>query len=923
MTDSILVTKLYIPPTRSDQVPRLRLIDQLNEGLHRKLTLISTPAGFGKTTLVTSWLDHIAGDAQNEGLIANKIAWLSLDEGDNDSIRFLTYFIAALNQTEVSDSTFGTGAMHMLHSPQPPPIETILSSIINEIAVIPERVIFILDDYHLIEAQPIQDAVTYLLDHLPPQMHLVIATREDPHLPLARLRSQYQLIELRAADLRFTTAEAALFLNQVMGLKLSSEDIAALETRTEGWIAGLQLAAISMLGSEDITSFIESFSGSHRLVLDYLIEEVLDQQPESIQTFLLQTSILSRLNGAICDLLTGETHSQQTLEYLERANLFIVSLDDDRQWYRYHHLFADLLKQRLELTLPEHVIDLQNRASVWFQENGYPDEAIVHALRAGEFERASELMDSQADALWKRGEHGKLRAWLEVIPVDFIKLKPLLTIYHAYYLHSSGRHDAGDDLLGEVEQLLKSSKFPAQKGRKTAEVYLAEGEVEKLLGRYELIRALIYTFTGNVAGMIQHSNQALEYLPEKDLTWRSLAAFTLGDAYSYMGDMSASYQARAEALRSCEATGDVYYTVVAGLKLASTLKEQGELQQTMELCQRQLEQADKYGFSHTGPVGCLMALWGDVLAERNDLEKAILHAKKGVQIAEPSGNLTILGYSYVYLMRVLLSQRDLDGAQEIVQKVAMLTREFTVPAWLTNMKANWQARIWLERGETGTASQWIAERDIDLAKTIEGIDYLQLFDYIMFARILIAENQIPEATSLLKRLAELAEEGGRTTSLIEILNLQALAYQAGGKTNLAMDPLKRALNIGEPHGFIRIFVDEGQAIKDLLHEALSQDIAARYAALLLKAFPAAGKIQSEPHYIISPEPALIEPLSDREIEVLQLIAQGLTNPEIASRLYISLNTVKVHTRNIYGKLGVNNRTQAGARARALGILPPT
>jgi LuxR family maltose regulon positive regulatory protein len=607
---------------------------------------------------------------------------------------------------------------------------------------------------------------------------------------------------------------------------------------------------------------------------------------------------------------------------LDHANLFIIPLDDERQWYRYHHLFADLLHRRLEQTLSEQVPVLHSRASEWFQVNGLPDEAIVHALRAGNFERAAVLMDEQADILWQRGEHGKLRAWLEVIPVVFILSRPLLCIYRAYYLHSSGQHDEGDHLLGEAEKYLETNNDLSDEASKINQEILSEGERGKLLGRFELIQALIYTFSGDVPGMIKHSNQALEYLPESDMTWRSLAAFTLGDAYSYLGDMAASYQARAEALRACEAAGDVYYSIVASLKLASTLKEQGELQQAIELCQRQLHQANIYGFTQTGPVGCLMALYGDVLAELNDLGEAIHQAKRGAEIAERGGNLTILGYSYSYLMRVLLSQEDLTGAQEIVQKVAHLNRETTLPPWLTDMMANWQARIWLESGEPEAASQWVAKRSIDPSKILEKIDYLLLFDYIVLARILIAQNKLSEAEGLLQGLVEPAEKGGRTTSVIEILILQALAYQSGGNISQAMIPLERALNLAEPLGYIRIFVDEGQPMARLLYEALSRGIAPDYVHQLLRAFPMAEPEQSAPPISQAPDSVLVEPLSEREIEVLQLIAEGLTNPEIAARLYLSLNTVKVHTRNIYGKLGAHNRMEAVAKAKTLKILPP-
>ncbi len=422
MPDTLLQTKLFIPPLRQTLVPRLRLIERLNQGLQlgHKLTLVSAPAGFGKTTLIGEWLGRLRLDAAKESQITDRVAWLSLDEGDNDPGRFLTYFVAALNQVEGIDTTIGERALDMLQSAQPPPAEDVLVSLINEITAISGRIILVLDDYHVIDAQPVNvsasvDAstsvdgvLTFLLEHLPPQMYLVIATREDPQLPLARLRARGQLTELRATDLRFSSSEAAEFLNQMMGLDLPAADIAVLESRTEGWIAGLQLAALALQGpismqkNEDVANLIKSFTGSHRFVLDYLIEEVLEQQAQSVQTFLFQTAVLDRLTGSLCDALTGQNDGQQTLEYLEQANLFIVPLDNERRWYRYHHLFADLLRQRQRQTQSEQLPILHLRASMWYEQNGFADEAIEHALRAEDFEQTAQLIEEHIDALWRQ-----------------------------------------------------------------------------------------------------------------------------------------------------------------------------------------------------------------------------------------------------------------------------------------------------------------------------------------------------------------------------------------------------------------------------------------------------------------------------------------------------------------------------------------
>jgi LuxR family maltose regulon positive regulatory protein len=917
----LLQTKFYIPPPLPELVSRPSLIEQLHIGLHRKLTLISAPAGFGKTTLVSEWV-RMAG-AVREPIL--HIAWLSLDEDDNDPARFLAYCIGALNRINGMEDTLGKGALSMLQSPQPPPIETILTLLINEILPTPEEIVLVLDDYHLMDAQPIHDAVTFLLEHQPPQMHLVIATREDPPLPLARLRARGQLTELRATDLRFSPSETAEFLNQMMGLNLSSENIAALENRTEGWIAGLQLAAVSMQRSKDVSTFIQSFTGSHHFVLDYLIEEVLEQQPESVQTFLLQTAILDRLSGPLCNAVTGQHNGQATLEMLQHANLFIIPLDEELHWYRYHHLFADLLRQRLRLSRPDLIPVLHSKACTWYEQNGFVDDTIEHALRAQDYQRAALLIDNSADSFWQRGKHKNLRRWLECLPDEWILSKPQLSISRAYYLHSNGQYQAGEYLIQEVEKALGYNPDLTSKDllkRKPSD----ESDWLRLHGKVAVIRALMHSFSGDVPGMMQHANRALEYLPENDLTWRSLAAFPLGDAYSWLGDMHASFLVRSEAARACEAAGDVYYCITANLKLASTLRELGNLQQTVQISWQYIQRAREYGLFRAGPVGCLLALYGEVLAELNDLDEALHQAKLGVEIAEGGGNLVIIGFSYLYLMRVLLSTGNLAAIEQIIQKVTQLEREVAVPAWLIDQMGVWQARIWLEQDKLDAASQWMDEHPL----TINGvpivndsIDFLFLFDYIMFVRILIAQSQPDDAFELSIRLLEIAEHGERTTRVIELLILQALALQAKGDTDQALTAVEKALTLAAPGGFIRIFVDEGLPIARLLYETLNRGITPDYVRRVLAAFPIDEPKQAGSLKILESASELIEPLSDRELEVLQHIAEGLTNSEIASRLYISLNTVKAHSSNIYGKLDVHNRTRAVTRARALGILPPT
>ncbi|MGD8398656.1 MAG: LuxR family transcriptional regulator, partial [Anaerolineae bacterium] len=568
---SLLQTKLYIPPIRRELVSRPRLIERLNAGLNGCLTLVSAPAGYGKTTLVTQWLNSTKCPS----------TWLSLDESDNDPTRFLVYFVAALRTV---DADIGKGVLSALQSPQPPPVEAVLTSLINDAAAIPDRILLVFDDYHLIESPPVDNALTFLLEHLPAQMHLVIVTREDPHLSLARLRARGHLTELRAADLRFTASEAADFLNQVMGLELAAEDIAVLERRTEGWIAGLQLAAISMQGREDTAALIKSFAGSHRHVLDYLVEEVLKQQSESIQTFLLQTTVLDRLTGSLCDAILGRgaddqrstgdrntfalqlpsssASGQEILEHLERSNLFVVPLDEERRWYRYHHLFADLLRQRLHQTQPEQVPILHRRASKWYEQNGFVDEAIEHALRAEDFERAADLVEGRAETPWGRGEQIRLQGWLEALPAEQVLSRPQLCIFHAWGLFASGQQSAAEQSLQAAERALERTAGRETDAAPAKRVRMPVSDMTKIQGRAAAVRAFMASFRGDVSEIIQYSRQALDRLPEQDLVWRSSAAIALGDAYSFNGELVAACRARLEALEASKATGNWYMILI-------------------------------------------------------------------------------------------------------------------------------------------------------------------------------------------------------------------------------------------------------------------------------------------------------------------------------------------------------------------------
>src|SRR5437763_2835590 len=612
MSTPILATKLYIPPPPPKVVLRPRLIERLNEGLYRKLTLISAPAGFGKTTLVSEWL---AGGPR-------PTAWLSLDEGDNDPTRFLMYLVAAL---QTIAATIGEGVLGALQSPQPPPTVSILTALLNDITTIKDPFVLVLDDYHVIDAEAIDQALTYLVEHHPPQMHLVIATREDPQLPLARLRARGQLTELRAADLRFTPSEAAGFLNQGMGLNLSAEDITALETRTEGWIAGLQLAAISMQGHQDTTSFIKSFTGSHHFVLDYLVEEVLQQQPESLQTFLLRTSILDRLCGSLCDavLLTPSGSGQETLEYIERANLFLVPLDNERRWYRYHQLFAELLRQRLPQSIASspaeaesQVNALHRRASLWYEDQGLSLEAFQYAAAAHDVERAARLVEGDGMPLHFRGAGAPVLNWLESLPRTALDARPSLWVTYASTLLFGGQHTAVEEKLQAAEAALQGTE--------------PDHRTTDLVGRIASMRATLAVIQHDVEAIITQSRRALEYLHPDNLPVRTATTWTLGYAYQLQGDRAAASQAYTEVISIGKSFGDSIYTLAATINLGQLREADNQLSLAAESYWRSLQLAGDppQGMACEAHLGLARICY-----EWNDLEEASQHGQRSAQLA--------------------------------------------------------------------------------------------------------------------------------------------------------------------------------------------------------------------------------------------------------------------------------------------------
>lgn len=882
MSTPVLATKLYTPLPRPKVVLRPHLIERLNEGLHCKLTLISAPAGFGKTTLVSEW---VAG-------CERLAAWLSLDEGDNDLPRFLTYLVAALRTIE---ARLGEGIWGVLQDPQPLSIETILTTLLNEIAAIPDNFVLVLDDYHVLDAKPVDNALAFLLEHLPPQMHLVIATREDPHLPLARLRARCQLTELRAADLRFTPAEVAGFLNQVMGLNLSTEDIAALETRTEGWIAGLQLAALSMQGyaSRDTASFIESFTGSHHFVLDYLVEEVLQQQSVDVQTFLLRTSILDRMCGSLCDavLLDRSAPGQETLEYLDRANLFIVPLDNERRWYRYHHLFAELLRQRLQRR--ESVDELHKRASQWYEDNALESEAFQHAAAAHDIERAERLIERGRMPFYSLGVTTAILDWLDSLPKTTLDARPWLWVKSATSTLMAGRTTGVEDKLQAAEAALAASMPNVDPDHKTRD----------LMGQIAAIRATLALLRYQPEETIIQARRALEYLRSDNLPFRSRAIWTLGFAHELQGDRVAARQLYAEAIAISQSSGNRYYTILSTASLGRIQESETQLHQAAETYQRSLQLA-----SDPGPPNASEEFIGlaRICYEWNDLDAAEQYGQQSLQLARQyDRTIDRFVSSEVFLARLKLARGDVAGAAAMLAETEQSVQRYSYVQRRSEVAAA-QVLLLLRQGDVTAAARLAQSHDLPISQ----------------ARVFLAQGDAAKALALLAPLRRLMEARGWQDERLRTMVLEAIALHAHGAMDKAVQLLGEALALAEPGGFMRLFVDEGQPMARLLTVAAARGTRPDYTARLLAAWaadsarPAVGAVRPAS----SAAQPLIEPLSERELEVLRLIAQGLSNPEIGARLFLALDTVKGHNRHIFDKLQVQRRTEAVGRARELGLL---
>jgi LuxR family maltose regulon positive regulatory protein len=920
----LLSTKLIIPPLRSSLILRQILIDKLNAGLQsdgglesRSLTLVSAPAGYGKTTLISSWLYQLDQPS----------AWLSLDEDDNDINRFIFYVITALQKVH---SELGATTLSLLQTPQPPAAQTLITLLINDLTAWQKKVVLVLDDYHVIQELAIHETIEFLLNNQPPQLHLVIISREDPALPLHRLRSNGRMTGLYAHDLRFTSNEAARFLNQTMGLSLSPDQVTTLERRTEGWVAGLQLAALSMQDLPDTRGFVTSFAGDDRYISDYLLGEIIERQPETVQDFLMRTAILDRFCAPLCEAIirTGDQDleigdqdqlgsSQAIIDHLDQSNLFIVPLDNKREWYRYHHLFANFLRIQVRALSEEQISKLHWRASEWFENNGYPAKAVEHALAAKDYERAAQLIEQTAMAtLWGYTQWTTLLDWIDALPTELVRSRKQLSLQYAWALFTMGRWEAVDPYLSAVEAATTFENADPNK---------------LLLGEVVTLRAWLAFEIDDMALCVDLAERALELLPEEALTIRSLAILAQGAAQFWLGNLQKSRQALQEAINTGLAGGNVAVALAAMGCQVQTEVMLGYLRKASEIYNKARQLGTIDGVVLLSPTGYACVQMGEVLREWNQLQEAEILLKEGIQLCRQAGIPEYVLEGQMTLSRVLLAAGDESSAAEIMTQAERDLRE-----WL-NLGGNIQfvitpalthrAHYWLATGDIIKASHWLEENGIQINGDIDPGTEIK---YLLLTRTLIAEERFSEAVLLLKRLLTQIDSGERLRSIVEALVLMSIAARANGERDLEYQSLKRALQLAEPEGYRRIFIDEGRRLTDILEEAQDSSEVADYAKVLQNAIQEESRrsIEMKLGELDKKTKAaptrttheLMETLSEREITILRLMAANLSHREIAEELYLSVNTIKWHSTNIYGKLGVNKRANAIACAQEMGII---
>ena len=908
--DGLLATKLYLPRLQPGFLARPRLTDGLDEGLARGLLLVCAPAGFGKTALLAGWA--------RQG--RRPVAWLSLDQGDNDPARFWRHVIAALDRMRP-----GTAEQlsPLLGPPSPPAFEGLVTALINELAGQPGagEMLLILDDYHLIDAQPVHASLGFLLEHRPAALRLVLASRADPPLGLARLRGRGQLAELRAAELRFTVEEAAALLRQAAGPALPEAAVAALAARTEGWVAGLQLASLSLRQHSDVAGFVATFSGSHRYVLDYLTEEVLEHQPDEVRSFLLETSVLERLSGALCDAVTGRAGSQAMLEQVERANLFLVPLDEVRGWWRYHQLFADLLRARLLEHQPGQAAQLHRKAAAWYEERGLADDAVRHAVAAGEMIWAARLIERHFDAVYNlHGEAATIQRWLSAMPADLVRSRPRLLLAQVALAEASGRVEAVEGLLDDADRALARTAdepFEPSAGR-------AASMLVNVPATIALHRCYLAQLRGDAEGTVAFASRALAESGEGEWLVRSTAQGFLAVAEWLRGRLTEAERAFVSGIAGWRAAGQHTATAWGCYQLGQVQRAQGRLDAAVRTCQQALEATAGPGPTPLPAAGPAYVGLGEVAYQRNELDTALRHVTEGIALCRRFVYTAALATGLATLAWIRQATGDPAGALEAMGEAELAAPG---PASLLNPVPAQRARLLLAQGDIAAAAAWTKQRGLGAG---DEPSYPQEPEHLVLVRVLLAHGRPGQASELLERLHTLATAQQRAGSRIEVQALLALALAGSGEEASAVAALAQALTLACPEGYVRVFADEGAPMAALLgrliaaqrtQQTAADGIPLAYLGRVARAF-GLGTAPTGPRgragtAVVA---GLFEPLSDRELEVLRLLAAGKPNQQIAEELVVALSTVKKHVTHILDKLGAANRTEATARARELGLL---
>jgi ATP/maltotriose-dependent transcriptional regulator MalT len=907
--DALLATKLHVPRPQPGFVPRPRLVEALGEGLARGLVVVCAPAGFGKTALLADW----ARSGQRP------VGWLSLDTADNDPARFWRHVVAALDR---ACPGIGERARPLLGPPPPSSFDGLLTALINELAAQPgdDQVLLVLDDYHLIDAQQVHAALTFLLEHLPTGLRLVVTSRSDPPLPLPRLRAAGQLAELRAEDLRFTPDEAAALLREATGSGLPGDAVAALAARTEGWAAGLQLAGLSLRGQADPAGFVAAFSGSHRYVLDYLAGEVLEGQPEPVRRFLLETSALERLSGGLCDAVTGRTDSQVMLEQVERAGLFLVPLDEVRGWWRYHHLFADLLRARLQQQQPGRVTELHRNAAAWCEEHGLADDAVRHALGAGDPVWAARLIEQHFDGIFLQGESATIQRWLSGLPAELVRSRPRLCLAQTWMALVTGDVDAAGPPLDAAE------RAPAEAADEPFEpsVGRAGSWLANIPAAIALAHAWLAYLHGDAEGTAAFASRALAELGEGEWMLDSLTRWQLALAEWLRGGLEEAERAFASSITQWRAAGERFLAVRGYYHLGQVQRAQGRLDAALGTYKQALEITEPPGEPALPVAGIGYVGMAEVAYQRGELDAALRHVTEGIARCRQLNYTQPLAEGLATLAWIRQANGDPAGARDAIGEAERVAPG-PAAANLFNPVPAQRARLLLAQGDVAAAARWTQQRG--LAADDEPA-YPREREHLVLARVLLAQDRPGVALALLDRLHAPAAAQGRAGSVIEIQALRALA--ASGDETGAVGALAGALTLACPQGYVRVFADEGAPMGALLGRLIAAQRAEHAAARgvplgclarLLRAFDTTHATPHPGPRAAAAVPGLVEQLTARELEILRLVATGTPNQAIAEQLVVTLDTVKKHITHLLAKLGAVNRTEAVARARQLGLIP--